>query len=1081
MTSEPAPSGEQLQGFFQKDALFWEKANQRLEIAQMKKNKPQKKLGQSGSGKPTNDSDDTLQSALVETVQDLIGRFRASVHTNMRDKFALKVSRLRDASERLDKTAHWESIEDNKQTNKQILDMLRTPETPIGDSHVNPDIGKISAWVSSLANTIAARPNGLAAVGAKSPSEWLTRNPKFREWLETDVSKVLWMTGKAGCGKSVIADQIKTWLSETQHTVLSHFFQSNVSSRQRQRVGLAASILSELLSTPLVDDLQKRVFLQLVPLYNQYKSCFEDCPFEQLWPLCVSLLEEERDFYLVIDALDECSFDHPQQAKDLLNRVSDLLACTAGKVVIFSRPSCMLGVGSASQIGTNEIRITETDTQPAIAAFCDSAAAGLSVPKDSQLQVASRAKSDARGSFLWANQFLTSFIKVRSMEAFQKMLNDFPSDCWDYYTKIWRKQVDRLDENDRENCQNLFLVLLGARRPLEIEELDDALGLIPDSNMAKFLISEHCQPLIEVFDDRAQLSHASVRDFLLDTDIFGAGFSASEPDAFLARKCLEFLLSGIYAEKDRIGQLLRKNVGVGGSAHEERSFYGYAARNWYIHLTALSSPAQSLLELAAKFIRSLQFSYWAEYSITDVGDFQAIRSTEITLTVWLKKLPDHDRVLLHLDEYFEVPFNNLNNAYKGAEDDKLLQWLALMHLGFYYFDRGRMTDMAKVRAEVAAGLSELLGRRNPLALKSSADAAYTFLFNSQLRKARELYAQVAQDQLKVVDEDDPNPYFTLVYQAQAEYLMMDSSTALSTLTNSMAGFIRTTGPQSNGYLIGQLWYAVANASAGHIEQAIEMLEFVRDKRKEQYGPEDSFGIATQIFAGDLYRKIKVETKALDNIKPALTFRRGFWPISHFMTLDTALVLAITYRDFWNSDGAAEIIGELERDANLDQEQNFIRSYQVKHMRALLQFEDGNVNQSIRSLEKVLIDVDAKRDNRAVHWIRLDLASMLRYRAGEGDTQLASSLFDGIVTDQTDDPGDEPDPPRWLRVAEDALKLLRYDKVKEANKLLLEEKLHWVREETLWMWLGVPAADTGWMRPPEGLGNCSDFAGWIKPP
>ncbi|KAF4996647.1 hypothetical protein FGRMN_4393 [Fusarium graminum] len=885
-------------------------------------------------------------------------------------------------------------------------------------------------------------------MGARSSSEWLTRNPKFREWLETDFSKLLWITGKAGFGKSVIADQIKTWLSETQHTVLSLLSKQRVQSTTAEGRSCC------------------RIFLQLVPLYNQYKSRFEDCPFEQLWPLCVSLLEEKRDFYLVIDALDECSFDHPQQAKDLLKRISDLLACTAGKVVIFSRPSCMLGVASVSKIATNEIRITETDTKPAIAAFCDSAAAGLSLPKYSQLQVASRAKSDARGSFLWASQFLTSFIKVRSMDAFQKLLDGFPNDCWEYYMKIWRKQVERLDDDDRRNCHNLFLVLLGARRPFEIDELDDTLGLIPNSNMARFLISEYCQPLIEVFDGRVQLSHASVRDFLLDTDIAGVGFSASEPDALLARKCLEFLLNGVYAEKDRIGQLLRKNIGVGGSAHEERSFYGYAAQNWYIHLTALSSPAQGLLELAARFIRSLQFSYWAEYSITDVGDFQAIRSTEITLTVWSKKLPNHDRVLLHLDDYFELPFSNLNNAYKDMEEDRVL---------------GRMTDMAKVRAEVAVGLSELLGRRNPLALKSSSDASYTFLFNGQLRKAKELYAQVAKDQLKVVDEDDPSPYFTLVYQAQAEYLMMDSSAALSTLTNSMAGFIRTTGPQSNGYLIGQLWYAVANASAGHVQQAIEMLEFVRDKRKEQYGPEDSFGIATQIFAGDLYRKIKVETKALDNIKPALTFRRGFWPISHFMTLDTALVLAITYRDFGNYDGAAKIIGELEREVNLDQEQNFIRSCQVKHVRALLLFEDGNVNQSIRILDKFLIDVDAKRDNRAVHWIRLDLASILRYRAREGDAQLASSLFDGIVTDQADDPDDEPDPPRWLRVAEDALKLLRYDKVKEARKLLQEEKLRWVREESLWMWLGVPAADTGWMRPPEGLGGSSGFAGWIKHP
>ncbi|KAF9761850.1 hypothetical protein IL306_003658 [Fusarium sp. DS 682] len=249
-----------------------------------------------------------------------------------------------------------------------------------------------------------------------------------------------------------------------------------------------------------------------------------------------------------------------------------------------------------------------------------------------------------------------------------------------------------------------------------------------------------------------------------------------------------------------------------------------------------------------------------------------------------------------------------------------------------------------------------------------------------------------------------------------------------------------------------------------------MMEFVRDKRKEQYGPEDSFGVSTQIFVGDLYRKLGAEEEALKNIKPALSFRRGFWPISHFLTLDTAIILAITYRDFGKDDESAEIIEELEEHAGLDREQNLVRACQVKHLRALLLFEDGKVDQPIRMLEFLLIETDEKHNNRALQWARLDLAYMLRYRGGEGDEDLASSLFDGIVTDQTNDPDDEPDPPRWLEVAEGALKLLRVGNTDGANDLLKKEKLRWAREETLWMWLGVPAADTGWMRLPKGLGD-----------
>ncbi|KAF4341381.1 hypothetical protein FBEOM_4730 [Fusarium beomiforme] len=902
------------------------------------------------------------------------------------------------------------------------MEVMDAIEVKKGASSKELDVSKIYNWFSPLANPIAARPEGLGATAPDAQPEWLKTNPKYQKWLQDNFPSLLWIVGKPGCGKSTLAHQTCSTLSQTQHTVVTHAFKSNVSTQERSRASLAISILTQLLpSSHPVTEFQKKIFAQLVPSYNQYRSRFEDCPFEQLWPHCVSLLKKERDFVLIVDALDECSFDHSGQAKELMECLAKVPDCKNGKVVIFCRPNHMFGIGTSSTVEANEIRITEEDTLSEITAFCDSASAKLEIPPRMQLQVASRAKRDAQGSFLWATQFLHEFVGARDLDTYKTILEEYPIDSWSVYTKGWKKLVSTLNERDWSNCRDVFLMLLGARRQFDVNELEDALRLIPDSKAAAFIIETHCRPLIHVIDGNVRLSHASVRDFLLRDVIF----SMSEPDATLARKCLEFLLQEMYASKDRIGQRLRKNIGGGGSDHKhDKSFYEYAARNWYIHLTKLSSPDKNLLELANRFLHLLQFAYWAEYSITDMGDFQAIRSTEITLTVWLKGLSHHDRSLLHLDDYFEFPYRNLTRVFKANGEDKVLQWLALMHLGFYYFDKGRMTEMADVREKVATGLTDLLGRRHPLTLRALSDAAYTFLFNNELRTARRLYKEVADDQHEVVGGDDPSPYFTLVFKAQAEYLMLDSSTALSTLADSLAGFIRTTGPQSNGYLIAQLWYAVANASAGHIGQAIKMMEFIRDKRKEQYGPEDSFGVATQIFVGDLYRKLGSEREALQNIEPALRFRRGFWPISHFLTLDTAIVLAITYRDFGKDDECAEIIQELEEHAGLDREQNRVRSCQVKHLRALLLFENGHLDKPIRMLEALLIQTGEEHNNRALQWVRLDLAYMLRYRGGEGDEGLASSLFDGVVTDLANDPDDEPDPPRWLEIAEGALKLLR---------------------------------------------------------
>ncbi|KAL2681116.1 hypothetical protein Neosp_008719 [[Neocosmospora] mangrovei] len=257
-----------------------------------------------------------------------------------------------------------------------------------------------------------------------------------------------------------------------------------------------------------------------------------------------------------------------------------------------------------------------------------------------------------------------------------------------------------------------------------------------------------------------------------------------------------------------------------------------------------------------------------------------------------------------------------------------------------------------------------------------------------------------------------------------------------------------------------------------------MMEYVREKREERYGPDDSFGMATKIFAGDLYRKLEKKEEALANIEPGLEFRRGFRSKSHFLTIDTALILAATYRDFGMNVRAEKIVDDLELHGELEKKENYFRLCQVRHLRDLLLFKGGDVDQAITLLEALLIEYGHEdSNNRALRWVRLDLAEILRYRSREGDERLASSLFDGIVTDGG---GREPDPPRWLEIAEAALRLVHDGKLDAAEELLRGEKLRWTREEDLWMCLGMPAADTGWMKPPRGLGTHSSDSGWVSP-
>ena len=119
--------------------------------------------------------------------------------------------------------------------------------------------------------------------------------------------------------------------------------------------------------------------------------------------------------------------------------------------------------------------------------------------------------------------------------------------------------------------------------------------------------------------------------------------------------------------------------------------------------------------------------------------------------------------------------------------------------------------------------------------------------------------------------------------------------------------------------------------------------------------------------------------------------------------------------------------------------------------------EGAINQAINLLQNTLIQVDLDQNNRAILWIRLDLADLLRDWSSEGDGDQASSNFDRIVRSISDDSepsfSDEPGSPRLLAVAERVLRLARARKYGEAFKVSGLEQVEWMRSSNFWLWNG----------------------------
>jgi hypothetical protein len=118
-------------------------------------------------------------------------------------------------------------------------------------------------------------------------------------------------------------------------------------------------------------------------------------------------------------------------------------------------------------------------------------------------------------------------------------------------------------------------------------------------------------------------------------------------------------------------------------------------------------------------------------------------------------------------------------------------------------------------------------------------------------------------------------------------------------------------------------------------------------------------------------------------------RASIWG-SKVLSIDTAIQLIILHHESNRPKLAQEYINSLSKPGIADQ--YFERWCQVRHLQALLYIDHGEYDSAIE-ISKYLLSDAGTRNNRSLLWVRLTLATVLRY-VGRHDE--ASKLFRGII-------------------------------------------------------------------------------------
>lgn len=367
-------------------------------------------------------------------------------------------------------------------------------------------------------------------------NQWIWSHPAFQAWNKMP-SGILWIQGKPGSGKSVLAKSIVRQLAASRSLLVASWFYS----RRGGNTGISDVSMMRSISYQLLS--------QCRLLFRFYQNIYRKCDhhidlsvFSEFLRLS-STQEGAPDILCIIDGMDESGSRDTEQGKRFLGLSAELVENPISrlKIMILSRP-----YGAIERAyGTYDI-LLEVENFGDIEKVVDAGLRSLrsAIHSDEELPLfaqrrraireghedgpkpAQRISTDtlmieqtemeimrsyllenARGVILWVSLCIGEAIryaeKLYKWTALRKRLTDLPLELNDMYKNIMSEITQSSIEPHQVIARKIFAWVMAAstKRPLLLKELLDALAL-PDfpaqmngTNLAEDLIQANRPPI----------------------------------------------------------------------------------------------------------------------------------------------------------------------------------------------------------------------------------------------------------------------------------------------------------------------------------------------------------------------------------------------------------------------------------------------------------------------------------------------------------------------------------------------------------------------------------------------------------
>ncbi|KAF9775895.1 hypothetical protein IL306_005973 [Fusarium sp. DS 682] len=346
---------------------------------------------------------------------------------------------------------------------------------------------------------------------------WILDHAKFQQFRDDPQSRLLWIKGDPGKGKTMLLCGIIDELEEGSNCLLYYFF----CQATETQLSNAASVLRGLIYLLIVQQ----------PSLISYLRSKHDVTGEKLfqginvWVSLVEILTDMlkdptlKDVVLVVDALDECITDRPQLIDFIIQ--SSSTSSPRVKWIISSRnwPDIEDKLDSAKQKVRLPLELNKDSISKAVDTYIgykvDRLACHKKYDKETRDSVENYLTSNADGTFLWVALVCQELAdpKVRKRHTLNT-LKSFPPGLDSLYDRM----IGHIgDSKDVDLCKEVLAIASVVYRPITLDELKVLVESFEDLDQDDLEeIIRSCGSFLTLREGVIYFVHQSAKDFLLN-------------------------------------------------------------------------------------------------------------------------------------------------------------------------------------------------------------------------------------------------------------------------------------------------------------------------------------------------------------------------------------------------------------------------------------------------------------------------------------------------------------------------------------------------------------------------------------